>query len=84
MAESKRCVYVLRSTADATRYYTGLTSDWQRRIDEHNTGKCSHTSDGRPWEIDVVIQFSDERRAVEFERYLKSGSGVAFAKRHLR
>jgi predicted GIY-YIG superfamily endonuclease len=48
MAESKRCVYVLRSAVDATRYYTGLTSDWQRRIDEHNTGKCSHTSDGRP------------------------------------
>jgi hypothetical protein len=37
-----------------------------------------------PWELDVLIQFSDERRAMAFERYLKSGSGVAFAKRHLR
>ena len=37
-----------------------------------------------PWDIDVVIQFTDERRAVAFERYLKSGSGCAFAKRHLR
>jgi hypothetical protein len=34
--------------------------------------------------IDVLVQFSDERRAVAFERYLKSGSGNAFAKRHLR
>jgi hypothetical protein len=32
----------------------------------------------------VVIEFDDEKRAVAFERYLKSGSGVAFAKRHLR
>jgi hypothetical protein len=31
-----------------------------------------------------VIEFADGRRAVGFERYLKSGSGVAFAHRHLR
>jgi hypothetical protein len=33
---------------------------------------------------DVLVEFADERRALAFERYLKSGSGVAFAKRHLR
>jgi len=32
----------------------------------------------------IVIEFADERRALMFERYLKSGSGVAFAQRHLR
>jgi hypothetical protein len=32
----------------------------------------------------VVIEFAEERRAVALERYLKSGSGVAFAQRHLR
>jgi hypothetical protein len=31
-----------------------------------------------------VIELADERRAVAFERYLKSGAGVAFAQRHLR
>jgi hypothetical protein len=35
-------------------------------------------------EIVVSLEFADERRAVDFEKYLKSGSGVAFAKRHLR
>lgn len=45
---------------------------------------CSHTASGRPWLVDVVVEFIDERRAVVFERYLKSGSGVAFAKRRLR
>jgi len=44
---------------------------------------CS-TANGRPWKIDVVIEFSDETRALKFEKYLKSGSGAAFAARHLR
>ena len=35
---------------------------------------------GRPWKVDLIIQFTDESRAVRFERYLQSGSGVAFAK----
>jgi hypothetical protein len=45
---------------------------------------CSNTADGCPWEVDVVIEFRDERRAVAFERYLKSGSGCAFANRQFR
>ena len=77
-------MYVLRRVSNRTRYYTGVTSDWRTRLDAHNSGKCSHTASGRPWIVDVVVEFTDERRAVTFERYLKSGSGVAFAKRHLR
>jgi len=42
------------------------------------------TADGRPWEIAVLIKFADEPRALAFERYLKSGSGFAFAKCHFR
>ena len=34
--------------------------------------------------LDAIVAFQDETRALAFERYLKSGSGVAFAKRHLR
>ena len=82
--KSKCCVYVLRSVTDRKRYYTGLTSDWRARLDAHNSGKCPHTASGRPWIVDVIVEFRDERRAVAFERYLKSGSGVAFAMRHLR
>jgi len=43
-----------------------------------------HTASGKPWIIDVIVEFSDERRALAFERYLKSGSGNAFAKRHFK
>ncbi len=80
----KRFVYVLRNPETPPRYYTGVTSDPPRRHAEHNAGSCTHTAKYRPWSIDVVIEFADERRAIAFERYLKSGSGVAFAHRHLR
>lgn len=84
MAGAKRFVYVLRSQTDPARYYTGLTSDLLARLAAHNAGLCTHTATGRPWQIDVAVEFSDEERAVRFERYLKSGSGCAFAKRRLR
>ena len=84
VTESKCCVYVLQSVANPTRYYTGVTSNWRTRLEAHNNGACVHTTRHRPWKIDVVVQFTDERRALAFERYLKSGSGGAFAKHHLR
>ncbi len=84
MSRPKCLVYILRSKNNPTRYYTGLTSHVESRLAVHNAGGCVHTASGRPWEIDVVIEFLDEKRAVAFERYLKSGSGCAFAKRHLR
>jgi predicted GIY-YIG superfamily endonuclease len=78
MQEFKRFVYIIRSRSDTSRYYTGLTSDVAARAAAHNAGHGTHTATGRLWETDVVIEFGDERRD------LKTGSGVAFAKRHLR
>lgn len=77
-------VYIIRSRTDPTRYYTGLTSDVVARLAAHNAGRCTHTARYTPWELDVVVEFADQGRAIAFERYLKSGSGVAFSKRHLR
>jgi predicted GIY-YIG superfamily endonuclease len=84
MASPKCSVYVLKSMQEHTHYYTGVTSDVGARLAAHDAGHCSHTADGRPWRLDVVVHFADERRALAFERYLKSGSGCAFAKRHFR
>ena len=81
---AKRFVYILKNHESSPKYYTGLTSNVVTRHADHNAGSCSHTAKHRPWSIDVVIEFADERCAVAFERYLKSGSGVAFASRHLR
>ena len=84
MAPPKSQVYVLKSVNLPPRYYTGLAANVASRLAAHNAGRCRHTASGRPWEVDLLIEFADEERAVRFERYLKSGSGVAFAKRHLR
>ena len=46
--------------------------------------RCSHTQRWRPWRVIVVIAFARQERALEFERYLESGSGKAFAVRHFR
>ena len=80
----KRIVYILKSDANPTRYYTGLTANIAARLAAHNAGRVPHTADAKPWIIDVIVEFSDEGRAVAFEKYLKSGSGGAFARRHLR
>jgi predicted GIY-YIG superfamily endonuclease len=61
-AMSMRFVYVLRNHETPPRYYTGLTSDVARRHAGHNACGCIHTAKYRPWSIDVVIEFADERR----------------------
>lgn len=78
----KRFVYILRSAADPTCHYVGLTSNLPRRLAEHNAGRSPHTRELRPWRAVVTIEFASETPAVAFERYLKSGSGRAFASRH--
>jgi putative endonuclease len=81
---SGRFVYIIRSVSDPSRYNTSLTADVRSRLAAHNAGRCTHTSRHKPWAFVVAIEFADQARAVAFERYLKSGSGSAFAKRHLR
>jgi putative endonuclease len=75
-------VYGLRSLCELDRHYVGVSADVRQRLAWHNAGLSPHTAKYRPWELVVSIEFPDERRAQAFERYLKSGSGRAFAKRH--
>ena len=82
MPRDKHFVYVLRNADPIPRFYVGLTNDARERVDDHNAGRCPHTARHRPWQLHVVIEFSDEQRAIRFERYLKSGSGREFARRH--
>jgi len=74
-------VYLLQSDAVLDQRYVGLTSDLKRRILEHNEGKSSHTSKYIPWRLVTYVAFDDRQKAQSFERYLKSGSGHAFARK---
>ena len=77
-------VYIIRSVENPDQYYSGVTDNIEQRLNEHNTGKSPHTSKFKPWEIVVYTAFCDENKALNFEKYLKSGSGRAFAERHFK
>ena len=76
-------VYILQSVERPEHFCVGQTDDLRRRFAEHNSGKVLHTSKYLPWKIKTYIAFSDKKQAVAFEKYLKSASGRAFAKKRL-
>ncbi len=76
-------VYLLQSIPHPDQRYVGLTNDLQKRLDRHNQSGSPHTSKYAPWRIVTAVRFDDDQRASAFELYLKTGSGRAFANRHL-
>jgi len=76
-------VYMLISIADPDQRYAGFTTDLKERLRSHNRGDSIHTRKYRPWKLVSDFAFDDERRAREFEYYLKSGSGRALANKRL-
>jgi putative endonuclease len=76
-------VYLLESEAFVGQRYIGLTKDLKQRLPDHHAGKSPHTSKYVPWRLVTYVAFSDIEKARAFERYLKSGSGHAFAKKRL-
>jgi putative endonuclease len=79
---AKRFVYIIRSVSDPERRYIGVTANPEARLAAHNAGQNQSTAPWRPWLIDVCVEFRTEQLALRFEKYLKSGAGHAFARRH--
>jgi putative endonuclease len=75
-------VYCIRSINAPEKKYTGLTIDLKVRMRQHNAGQSPHKKKYAPWKLEAYFAFEDQRRAEDFEKYLKSGSGHAFAKKH--
>lgn len=73
-------VYILQCSDGKT--YTGCTSTLRKRISRHKEGEVLSTKKRLPVKLAVVIAFPDKYNAFTFEKYLKSGSGRAFANRH--
>ncbi len=71
--------YLLRSINFPKQTYVGFTSDLKARMRAHNAGESKHTAKFVPWQIISYHAFADKRKAQEFEYYLKTGSGKAFA-----
>jgi putative endonuclease len=78
------CAYILRSENFPDQTYIGSTGDLRKRLAEHNAGKSIHANKFKPWNMMAYVALPEKLLAEEFEKYPKSGSGRAFAKRHLQ
>jgi len=77
-------VYIIKSVSSSDQDYTGATADFRQRLKDHNAGKSKHTAKFTPWEVVWYCAFPEKHKALEFERYLKSHSGRAFAEKRLK
>lgn len=57
MSPVRRFVYIIKNAGQPPRYYTGMAAEVGSRLRAHNDGHCRHTVSGRPWHLDVVIEF---------------------------
>jgi predicted GIY-YIG superfamily endonuclease len=74
--------YILLSSKSHI-FYFGSTIDLQQRIKLHNNGKVDSTKPHLPWKLVWYCGFTTEKESRDFETYLKSGSGKAFAYKRL-
>lgn len=74
-------VYILQSLSSPNQSYVGYTNNLSKRLAAHNAGHSIHTSRFKPWKIVTYVAFSDQSQAIEFEKYLKTSSGIAFMNR---
>ena len=74
-------VYILKCNNGA--YYTGFTRNLSNRLSSHNKGEVSFTRNKLPVQLLHISYFSDIQKAYDYERYLKSGSGIAFRNKRL-
>ena len=76
-------VYLLKSLSSPEKRYFGIASNLKRRLGEYNSGLSKHTANFGPWRVETYLGFSDEKKARDFEKYLKTGSGKAFSQKRL-
>ena len=74
-------VYFIRSLKDSSKTYIGCTNNLQQRLETHNSGGSIYTKQNCPWKLVTYIGFDSKEKAINFEKYIKSGSGHAFAKK---
>ena len=65
------------------KFYTGFTTNIDKRLISHRKGEVTFTKNKLPLQLIHLSLFKNKRKAYDFERYLKTGSGVAFRNRHL-
>ncbi|MCR4325066.1 MAG: GIY-YIG nuclease family protein [Candidatus Curtissbacteria bacterium] len=73
-------VYFLQLSNKKT--YIGSTSNLKGRLLKHSKGQVSSTKGSLPVRLVAYFAFRNKHISFKFEKYLKSGSGRAFTKKH--
>lgn len=74
-------VYILKLINKT--YYIGYSADLKKRIKEHIEGRVSWTKNLKPLKLVFYAAFSSKKKALDFEKYLKTNSGFAFRNKRL-
>ena len=64
-------VYILQSEING-RYYVGMTNDFERRLEEHNSGRVKSTAPYKPWVVKRIEKYADLCSATQRERFIKA------------
>lgn len=76
-------VYLIRSIPFPDQIYVGYTDNVGERLLKHNQHSSSHTKKYAPWKLVAYVALDSKQKALDFEKYIKSGSGYAFANKRL-
>src|SRR3989338_5510151 len=79
----RRDMYYVYSLQCKDGYYVGCTTDLKDRVVRHTAGQVAATADRLPVKLVFYFALANKYKAFAFEKYLKSGSGRAFIKKHL-
>lgn len=74
--------YVYFLVNSKNKHYIGCTNNLKDRLHRHNLKQIEATKNDVPWKIKSCFVFDNKNKAFEFERYLKTGAGRGFLKRH--
>jgi len=75
-------MYYVYSLKCKNGFYIGCTDDIKKRLERHRDGHVPATASRLPIELEFYFAIENKYKAFEFEKYLKSGSGRAFLKKH--
>jgi putative endonuclease len=75
-------MYYVYSLKCKDGFYVGCTNNLKERFERHKKGYAPATKSRLPVSLEFYIAINNKYKAFEFEKYLKSGSGRAFTKKH--
>ena len=74
-------IYLLQD--ERGKLYVGYSGDLRQRLSDHKSKRVNTTSTYKDPGLIWYCAFKNKKAALDFEKYLKIGSGHAFARKHL-